>query len=412
MASVSVTLENQLHSAQKNLLFLQQDHANTLKGLHAEIRRLQQHCSDLTYELTVKSSDPTDSSEARCRALHARCEELEAQLKEKEEENCELLRELEQKTAMISVLEETLREREKKYLDELKLKSQRLAVLSGELEQRASTIAYLTSQLHATKRRLLAGGTPSAEGANVAANVAANAAAVAPGGGGASVPPSPSSSSSSPAYRPAPPSQPQPPDTPTRRRMRKSLSQPLHAEWAELYRQGAGPEGRRLVLREALEAMPDPAPFLQPRGAAAAVAEPPSLHRSRPAVIPPIASGERGGSSEPSGAESGSAATPTGGTPTRLPAVPSAAAFSPRGSPARHQRAHGGASGGGGAHVGVAHRIAHSPQPGSPGGGSGGSAQPHPPSRPVHAELQTLAVDQVNGGAKVVRKRSGTDRTV
>uniref|UniRef100_A0A668AET8 CCDC92/74 N-terminal domain-containing protein n=1 Tax=Myripristis murdjan TaxID=586833 RepID=A0A668AET8_9TELE len=59
MASANVTLENQLHSAQKNLLFLQQDHANTLKGLHAEIRRLQQHCTDLTYELTVRSSDPS-----------------------------------------------------------------------------------------------------------------------------------------------------------------------------------------------------------------------------------------------------------------------------------------------------------------------------------------------------------------
>ncbi|XP_076126365.1 coiled-coil domain-containing protein 92 [Alosa pseudoharengus] len=391
MASVSVTLETQLHSAQKNLLFLQQDHANTLKGLHAEIRRLQQHCTDLTYELTVKSSDPTDSSEARCRALHDRCEELEEQLREKEEENAELLRDLEQKTAMISVLEGTLREREKKYLDELKLKSQRLAVLSGELEQRASTIAYLTSQLHATKRRLLAGG-----------------------GSGAS--PAPSPPSSSPAYRPAPPAQPQPQDTPTRRRMRKSLSQPLHAEWAELYRQGAGPEGRRLILREALEAMPDPTPFLQPRDPShhAATPAPPHhppqpLHKSRPAVIPPIvAASER---SDPSGAESGSP-TPTG-TPTRLPAVPSASSsFSPRGSPARHQRAHGGA----GTHVGVAHRIPHSPQPGSPSGtapqGIAPQAQPHPPSRPIHAELQTLAVDQVNGGAKVVRKRSGADRTV
>lgn len=85
MATANVTLENQLHSAQKNLLFLQQDHANTLKGLHAEIRRLQQQCTgerscparrvasaasaltlsfcrspvDLTYELTVRSSDPS-----------------------------------------------------------------------------------------------------------------------------------------------------------------------------------------------------------------------------------------------------------------------------------------------------------------------------------------------------------------
>lgn len=41
----TTNLENQLHSAQKNLLFLQREHANTLKGLHAEIRRLQQHCT-------------------------------------------------------------------------------------------------------------------------------------------------------------------------------------------------------------------------------------------------------------------------------------------------------------------------------------------------------------------------------
>nr|XP_006640449.1 PREDICTED: coiled-coil domain-containing protein 92 [Lepisosteus oculatus] len=231
----SVSLENQLHSAQKNLLFLQQDHANTLKGLHAEIRRLQQHCTDLTYELTVRSSDSTGSSELRCDELRKKCEELEAQLKAKEEENVELMKELEQKNAMISVLENTIKEREKKYLEELKTKSHKLNMLSSELEQRASTIAYLTSQLHATKKKLIATSS------------------------------------------------------------------------------------------------------------------------ERPAVIPPIAS-ER-------------------------------TAASPHHSPAR-ERQHR-------AHVGVAHRIHHLA----------------PPPAPAPAEVETLAVDQVNGG-KVVRKRSGTDRTV
>uniref|UniRef100_D6RJ58 Coiled-coil domain containing 92 n=1 Tax=Mus musculus TaxID=10090 RepID=D6RJ58_MOUSE len=56
----ATNLENQLHSAQKNLLFLQREHASTLKGLHAEIRRLQQHCTDLTYELTLKSFELTE----------------------------------------------------------------------------------------------------------------------------------------------------------------------------------------------------------------------------------------------------------------------------------------------------------------------------------------------------------------
>ncbi|KAJ8414815.1 hypothetical protein AAFF_G00023380 [Aldrovandia affinis] len=326
----SVSLENQLQSAQKNLLFLQQDHANTLKGLHAEIRRLQQHCTDLTYELTVRGSDVTDGGEARCLELRRKCEELEEQLKAKEEENAELLRELEQKNAMISVLENTIKEREKKYLEELKAKSHKLAVLSGELEQRASTIAYLTAQLHATKKRLLAGS--SSEGSP---NV------------------SPVSS-----YKPSPPpAKERQPETP-RRRLKKSLSQPLHSEYAELYRLGA--DGRRLVLREAVDAMPDPTPFLQAREAAEA-----QVPRERPAVIPPIA--------------------------CERPAVPPhGAPGSPRHSPARDRdrdRQHR-------THVGVAHRIHH--------------AAPPPPTQP---ELETLAVDQVNGD-KVVRKRSGADRTV
>ncbi|XP_051965159.1 coiled-coil domain-containing protein 92-like [Xyrauchen texanus] len=350
MASVSVTLENQLHSAQKNLLFLQQDHANTLKGLHAEIRRLQQHCTDLTYELTMRSSDPGDDGEARCRELHQRCEELEAQLKAKEQENMELLRDLEQKNAMISVLENTIREREKKYLDELKLKSHKLAVLSGELEQRASTIAYLTSQLHATKKRLLAGG----------------AAGISPSG-------SPVAS-----FKPTPPSAPVPtgnekdirqPETP-RRRMRKSLSQPLHSEYTELYRLGAM-DGRRVVLRDQVDAMPDPTPFLQAREPVGPVESQPVL-RERPSVIPPIAS----------------TTPPAPSSPAHIPVPPS-----PRNSPARE-----GSISHANAHIGVAHRIDRSPSAGR------GSARPQ-------AEVETLAVDQVNG-EQVVRKRSSADRTV
>lgn len=209
-----------------------------------------------------RHSDPrllcvcADSGEVRCRELQRRCEELEAQLKQKEEENTELLRDLEQKNAMISVLENTIKEREKKYLEELKMKSHKLAVLSGELEQRASTIAYLTSQLHATKRKLLAGSSSEA---------------------------SPNASPVT-SYKPTPPpAKDRQPETP-RRRMKKSLSQPLHPELTEVYR--LGPDGRRIVLREPVDAMPDPTPFLQ----AGRESPEPQVVRERPAVIPPIAS--------------------------------------------------------------------------------------------------------------------------
>lgn len=50
------TLEYQLQSAQKNLLFLQREHANTLKGLHAELRRLQQRCTGTHTLLAITAS--------------------------------------------------------------------------------------------------------------------------------------------------------------------------------------------------------------------------------------------------------------------------------------------------------------------------------------------------------------------
>ncbi|XP_066116860.1 coiled-coil domain-containing protein 92 [Saccopteryx bilineata] len=313
----ATNLENQLHSAQKNLLFLQREHAGTLKGLHAEIRRLQQHCTDLTYELTLKSSEQTGDGSSRGCALQKRCAELEAQLEAKEEENAELLRQLEQKNAAIAVLENTIKERERRYLEELKVKSHKLSVLSGELEQRASTVAYLTAQLHATKRKLL-------------------------GCGGASDG-SPSGSPVLAGYRPAPPRD-RLPETP-RRRMKKSLSAPLHPEFDEVYRFGA--ESRKLLLREPVDAMPDPTPFLLARESAEV-----HLIKERPLVIPPIAS-DRGGSEQQ--------------------------------SPAREKQHK--------VHVGVAHRIHRAASPQAP------------------PEVETLAVDQVNGG-KAVRKNSGTDRTV
>ncbi|XP_073078424.1 coiled-coil domain-containing protein 92 isoform X1 [Manis javanica] len=317
VSMAATNLENQLHSAQKNLLFLQREHASTLKGLHAEIRRLQQHCTDLTYELILKSSEQTGDGSCRSNELKKRCEELEAQLKLKENENNELLRELEQKNAMVTVLESTIKERERKYLEELKVKSQKLTMLSSELEQRASTIAYLTSQLHAAKRKLMSSSGTS-DG-------------------------SPSGSPVLASYKPAPPKD-KLPETP-RRRMKKSLSAPLHPEFEEVYKFGA--ESRKLLLREPVDAMPDPTPFLLARESTEV-----HLIKERPLVIPPIASNR---------------------------------SSSEQHSPAR-EKAHK-------AHIGVAHRIHHATPP---------QAQP---------EVETLAVDQVNGG-KVVRKHSGTDRTV
>lgn len=254
----------------------------------------------------------------------------------------------------MAVLENSIKEREKKYLEELKTKSHKMAALSGELEQRAGTIAYLTSQLHATKKKLLAGGSSDASPD------------VSPVG----------------SYKPAPPPPPptttkkkdRQPETP-RRRMKKSLSQPLHPERTEVYR--LGPDGKRVILRETTTGgggvgggggdMPDPTPFLQARRESPE----PQVVRERPAVIPPIPASER---------------SPV---PTALDAP-------------RDRR-------GLGAHVGVAHRIPHAAT--TAAAAASASATTPTLSRPLQAEVETVAVDQV-GEEKVVRERAGPHRTV
>ncbi|XP_032803233.2 coiled-coil domain-containing protein 92 isoform X2 [Petromyzon marinus] len=140
-------LEMQVQSARRNLLFLQQEHAATLQGLHTEIRSLQQRCTDLTFQLAkVKSENKPD--------LQQRHQELEAKLRAQEQENRSLSDQLEQTTAHLLALKAGASERERRYLEQLRAKSHKLSALSRELEQKGSTIAYLTSQLHAAKRQI------------------------------------------------------------------------------------------------------------------------------------------------------------------------------------------------------------------------------------------------------------------
>jgi hypothetical protein len=82
----TTNLENQLHSAQKNLLFLQREHASTLKGLHAEIRRLQQHCTGASDLLNVLTTwGPPDMSPSSLQSPESKRQAAEPFL-----EHCEL----------------------------------------------------------------------------------------------------------------------------------------------------------------------------------------------------------------------------------------------------------------------------------------------------------------------------------
>uniref|UniRef100_UPI00358E8391 coiled-coil domain-containing protein 92 isoform X1 n=2 Tax=Myxine glutinosa TaxID=7769 RepID=UPI00358E8391 len=148
--SSRLELKLRLGSAQRDLVFLQEQHKAMLCDLHAEIRRLQHKYNDLVFELTMNtgSTNPAD-------AWH-RGQDLQAVVCAKEEENQALREELSATSAQLAATQARANERERTYLEELRAQGHRLGSLSRELDQRAATVAYLTSQLHATQKKIIA----------------------------------------------------------------------------------------------------------------------------------------------------------------------------------------------------------------------------------------------------------------
>lgn len=135
-------IEVQLRNAQSSILFMQQEHAQTLQGLHSELQKLQKKCAELTFELAMKSDD---ADEEQSRDQH---QELERKVEKAEEDARELEEHLAEKERKIFSLEQQLKVQEKKLQTEMKQNKKKLLTLSNELEQKSANIAYLTNQLH------------------------------------------------------------------------------------------------------------------------------------------------------------------------------------------------------------------------------------------------------------------------
>lgn len=91
---------------------------------------------------------------------------MEAQLQEKEKDNLELRKELRHKETLVAALRSSLRNKERRFLEELKRRSHRVTILDTELQKQTEAAAYLSLQLHATAQRLpgpRAGGRPPPE---------------------------------------------------------------------------------------------------------------------------------------------------------------------------------------------------------------------------------------------------------
>lgn len=86
--------------------------------------------------------------------LETRCREVEEHLQEQQEVQGDLRWELSQKSVLVGALRASLKEKERRFLDELKHRSHRTTALNTELQKQTEAAAYLSFQLHSAKQKL------------------------------------------------------------------------------------------------------------------------------------------------------------------------------------------------------------------------------------------------------------------
>jgi len=147
-------LKTQLQSARNSLLFMETEHAKTLKGLHSEIQHLQKKCSELTFDLAMKDAVSGAISASSGGDLQRELKRLEEEAVIAAQEKVCLLRQIENQDRKIMEMEKQSDFNNKQFINEIKSKKFHISNLMSELESRATTIQYLTTQLHQTRAKL------------------------------------------------------------------------------------------------------------------------------------------------------------------------------------------------------------------------------------------------------------------
>ncbi|XP_013406043.1 coiled-coil domain-containing protein 92 [Lingula anatina] len=139
MATLSETKRANLESA---VLFMQQEHATTLKGLHEEIQTLQKRCSDLTFQLAMQSTSSSQEDEYK-----QRVEVLEKEIAEKKKQEEELYKTIDKREAKIISLEQALKAFERKQFVEIQTFKSKVTTLESALNAKSDEVVLLREQL-------------------------------------------------------------------------------------------------------------------------------------------------------------------------------------------------------------------------------------------------------------------------
>ncbi|GFO46490.1 Gag Pol polyprotein [Plakobranchus ocellatus] len=163
MSSESAIHKRNLESS---ILFMQQEHAAILKGLHEEIGRLQKRCTDLTFQLTMHGLTIDEPG-----SVDSQMQQVQQELEISRTKIATLEKELLDRDKRVERLETEARSQRKRWLDESRAQSQTMNTLRAELEAKANNIAYLTTELHRLKQKGRAQEQGEAGGSQVGVDV-------------------------------------------------------------------------------------------------------------------------------------------------------------------------------------------------------------------------------------------------
>lgn len=136
---------------ESSILFMQQEHANTLKALHEEIQKLQKKCSDLTFQLNMAGLDLGKTEDP---ATKEHIKHLETMVDNQRETQHEFEVELDKKDKLIKENEYNYKRQKMKYLEEMRMKNQEIEDYKAKLESASNNVAYLTNELLKYKKML------------------------------------------------------------------------------------------------------------------------------------------------------------------------------------------------------------------------------------------------------------------
>ncbi|XP_071994302.1 coiled-coil domain-containing 92B [Engystomops pustulosus] len=146
------SLEQQFQSVERNIAFLKKEQLEMLDDLQVEILRLQKRCTELTQELEEKEVENFQQDQLEFE-MEEKCRILEARYNEKEHLNLQLKKDLYLRENRVAALRSKLRDKERRFLEELKRRSHRVTILNTELHKQTEAAAYLSFQLHASKKK-------------------------------------------------------------------------------------------------------------------------------------------------------------------------------------------------------------------------------------------------------------------